>query len=109
MEGVGAARPSPSRKLVGFWRRPFETRRNTVSGRQLNADPLAGRKSNLEITAYLPREGLIDLTVARNRGRLACTSVNVHRMARTFTEQGTTVRLKMPNQIAPVHPAAIVR
>src|SRR5437870_12855847 len=104
MEGVGAARPSPSRKLVGFWRRPFETRRNTVSGRQLNADPLAGRKSNLEITAYLPREVLIDLTVARNRGRRASTSGNVDRIARPYTEQCTTASRKRPDQNAPLHP-----
>lgn len=46
---------------------------------------------------------LVDLAMARHRGRLACRSVDVHRVTPALPEQRTTVRLQVADQVDALH------
>jgi len=63
------------------------------------------RLGDLEITADLSGEKVVDLLVARNRGSTARGTIYVNSMFAAFSEELTTVLFKVPDKVIALHAA----
>jgi len=101
-----------------YWQRRSSLRgcRDSRTGPYFRADSRIARRltarsmtrwasglRNLQVTADLPREIVVDLPVARNSRALAHGAIDVNRMSATLTEEHAAARLQMPDELDPLH------
>src|SRR6266850_7345017 len=100
------------KEMPAFESRRVRTQPRTVMGTSLGARPPRMSRTlswsecwDLEVTADLPREKVVDLSVARDRRGSIRRAVYVYGVLTAFSEELTAMLLEMSEKILALHAA----